>query len=297
MKTARVIILALMIFSIGLNAQTIWVGTDINFSKGSNTDWSVEANQDRLTNTIWLTRQNRRPLYNYKWWQDTFNTDATQDDLFFDFWNVDSGTPSQTFTPTGGTKGLKWCILDDTGSTTDWSGFSFYGTLGSPTNFTSFKNVTSLIKLLEEGNTVSSIDDNFTINGNPQAVDMNFLIGKNLGVWLEDDDIYLSLSFTNWGTGTSGGAVAYSRSSDSSVLSVDEVTSNSELKVFPNPTNDVITISGITNSQNYAVFNSVGSKIKEGHIYNDHAINLSPIKNGFYIIQLENGQSFKIIKH
>lgn len=41
-----------------LKAQTIWAGTDLTFTKAANADWTLEANQDRLTNNVWITRQN-----------------------------------------------------------------------------------------------------------------------------------------------------------------------------------------------------------------------------------------------
>lgn len=186
----------------------IWTGADITFTKAANVDWTLPANQDKITDKVVFTRQNNRPLYNYQWWQDNFGQDVTSDDLDADFWN---NTTILGFTPSGGTKGVKWAILDDTGATTDWSGFAFYGTLGDPTHFYSFAGIASAIADLENGNTVSAI---------PQfayGTQMKLLEGKKLACWIEDEDIYFTLTFTDWGKGNGsgsggGGSIAYTRS-------------------------------------------------------------------------------------
>ncbi|GAA0871851.1 hypothetical protein GCM10009117_09970 [Gangjinia marincola] len=45
-------------------AQTIWTGDNIVFTKAPNADWTLEANQDRITDDIWLTRKNNQGLFN-----------------------------------------------------------------------------------------------------------------------------------------------------------------------------------------------------------------------------------------
>ena len=129
-----------------MKAQTIWTGADLTFTKTSNSDWTLEANQDRLTSSVWITRQNSKPIYNFKWWQDNFSQDPSIDDIEANFLNTSTTLP---FTPTGGTKGIKWALLDDTGSSVDWSGYN-YGTLGNPANFFSFNNIIKIIRILEE---------------------------------------------------------------------------------------------------------------------------------------------------
>jgi hypothetical protein len=42
----------------------VWNGRSITFTKPDFTDWTLPANQDRLTNDVWLTRGNTRPLFN-----------------------------------------------------------------------------------------------------------------------------------------------------------------------------------------------------------------------------------------
>lgn len=45
-------------------AQTIWEGPNITFSKAANADWTMEANQDRITDDIWITRANNMGIFN-----------------------------------------------------------------------------------------------------------------------------------------------------------------------------------------------------------------------------------------
>jgi hypothetical protein len=52
-------------FNIGnIDAQTIWTGSTLTFSKENNTDWTLEANQDRITNNVWITRANNQGIFN-----------------------------------------------------------------------------------------------------------------------------------------------------------------------------------------------------------------------------------------
>lgn len=45
-------------------AQTIWTGSKITFTKANNADWTMPANQDRITSLIWITRKNNQGIYN-----------------------------------------------------------------------------------------------------------------------------------------------------------------------------------------------------------------------------------------
>jgi len=47
-----------------LNPNTAWSGTALTFTKAPEADWTLEANQDRLTEMVWLTRQDNRGLFN-----------------------------------------------------------------------------------------------------------------------------------------------------------------------------------------------------------------------------------------
>ncbi len=190
----------------------LWDGPMLSFTKDALADWSLPANQDKLTDNVIFTRQNRRQLYNYQWWQDEFAQDISDLDLRAEFWN---NPTTLDFIPAGGTRGVRWAILDDTGENNPWDpNFNLYGTLGDSTHFYSFHNVASMIRSLNEGDNVDLVEDDFTINvgGNLRSgTAMIELIDKKLGLWLVDENIYLTLTFTNWGQ-DNGGAISYMRS-------------------------------------------------------------------------------------
>lgn len=298
----------IFIFNFNLiDAQIIWTGPDITFTKEAYADWTLPANQDIITPNVILTRQNFSYLYNYQYWQSTFGSDPDYNtDLCHDFYNgafisvFGCSNPTLAFTPTGGTKGLKWCILDDTGSTTNWN-FSLYGTLGDPQNFFSFHNIASIIKVLESGNSVYAIDNDFSINNGDFTTTMPLLIGKKLGVWIVDEDIYFTLVFNSWSndlhwyTAGDGGTLSYTRSSNQ-FLSTDEITLNNKVKLSPNPSSNAIKILGLNKTEKYTIYNVLGEKITNGIISDSETINIQNLTSGVYFLKFENSNTLKFIK-
>lgn len=53
-----------LLFNFLGNSQTIWDGTPITITKANNADWNLEANQDRITATVWLTRKTTQGQFN-----------------------------------------------------------------------------------------------------------------------------------------------------------------------------------------------------------------------------------------
>jgi hypothetical protein len=47
-------------------APVIWNGAKITFTKTNGTDWNLAENQDRITDKVWITRQNVEGIYNIK---------------------------------------------------------------------------------------------------------------------------------------------------------------------------------------------------------------------------------------
>lgn len=191
----------------------IWDGEMIEFTKNSNADWTQGSNQDSITARIIFTRQTKKQLYNIQYWLDEFAQDISGSDLKAEFWDE---ITSLDFVPGGGTRGVRWTILDDTGADNPWdANFNLYGALGDPTNFYSFHNIASMIRSLNEGDNVVSVQDDFIITiegGNTRSgTAMAQLVGKKLGAWIVDENIYLSFTFTDWGE-KNGGSISYLRS-------------------------------------------------------------------------------------
>lgn len=66
MKRICILILTIYFaFILGnLNAQTIWKGPALTFSKENSADWTLEVNQDRITKNVWITRANSQGIFN-----------------------------------------------------------------------------------------------------------------------------------------------------------------------------------------------------------------------------------------
>ncbi|MFZ6051072.1 T9SS type A sorting domain-containing protein [Halocola ammonii] len=55
---------ASILISSVLQAQTIWTGPTMTFSKTGGADWTLEENQDRITSNVWITRANTQGIFN-----------------------------------------------------------------------------------------------------------------------------------------------------------------------------------------------------------------------------------------
>jgi hypothetical protein len=127
------------------NSTAIWNGPNTTFTKSDGSDPTLQANQDRLTGEVWITRGNDGG--------QIFNIMA-------------ESVYNKTNSPTG----TKWAI----------------GTLDQVSTLT-FSKFRAAV-------------------GQPKDV-----VGKNLVMYLENDNIYLSVKFTSWSTNKNGG-FAYERS-------------------------------------------------------------------------------------
>jgi len=61
------LLLTIILASNFIVAQTTWDGPTMTFTKADNADPTLEANQDRITSNVWLTRGNSGgQIYNAK---------------------------------------------------------------------------------------------------------------------------------------------------------------------------------------------------------------------------------------
>lgn len=81
-------------------------------------------------------------------------------------------------------------------------------------------------------------------------------------------------------------------------LSIDdnEQTINDSLKLYPNPSNEYIKVSGLSKMENYWIYNTLGNIIKNGTISNDEKLNIKNLTNGIYFLKFNNGNVMKFIK-
>jgi len=125
--------------------------------------------------------------------------------------------------------------------------------------------------------------------------DPSSLIGQDMVVHLITDDIYIDIELLSWSGGGSGGGFSYERSTDQS-LSTNEFELDNFVKLYPNPSNDYIQISGFTGNEKYAIYNVLGAKIKNGNISNDEQIDIRDFTDGLYFLKFENGNTIKFLK-
>ena len=124
----------------------------MTFTKGDQSDPTVESNQDRITDNVWITRPNKK--------EDGKNG-------YGQIYNIkEESKPDENNSPVG----TKWAV----------------GTIDQIETLT-FKKFRAAV-------------------GKPKNV-----VGKNLVMYLEKDDVYLSVKFTSWSQGEKGG-FAYERS-------------------------------------------------------------------------------------
>lgn len=98
-------ILCLILNSSILGAQTIWTGPTMTFTKTNFADWTLEENQDRITDIVWITRADTQGIFNIfsessyteefspedtEW---AFGTTADALTLSYDPWEEAIGTP------------------------------------------------------------------------------------------------------------------------------------------------------------------------------------------------------------
>lgn len=78
-------------------------------------------------------------------------------------------------------------------------------------------------------------------------------------------------------------------------LSVDDFEFN-DIKVYPNPTSNIITVTGLIKTESYRIYNVLGGEIKNGLIGNNEEIDIENFSLGFYILEFENGKAMRILK-
>ncbi|MBD3161033.1 MAG: hypothetical protein GF328_02925 [Candidatus Latescibacteria bacterium] len=98
-------------FAAPAQAQEIWAGYDYFFEKENYADWTLEENQDRITDIVWITRADQMGIFNIH-----------NEDSYIDF-----ESPSDTEWAMGTTD--DYDTLDYV-TWVEWTGFNPPGTVG-----------------------------------------------------------------------------------------------------------------------------------------------------------------------
>ena len=99
-------LLLILILPFISQAQTFWTGPMTTFTKSNDADWTLEANQDRITDNVWITRANNQSIFNISDNADTSSGDCDGSsplDTEWAFGTTADGINTLTFGPFLGT--------------------------------------------------------------------------------------------------------------------------------------------------------------------------------------------------
>lgn len=81
-------------------------------------------------------------------------------------------------------------------------------------------------------------------------------------------------------------------------LSTNETANKKEINIYPNPVSDILNISGLSEENDFEIYNAIGQKVISGKI-SDRKVNVSQLLKGVYFIQINDKgklDKFKFIK-
>ncbi|HBH49186.1 MAG TPA: hypothetical protein DDX98_11125 [Bacteroidales bacterium] len=233
MKTTVTVFILIMALSFTLSAQTIWNGPTTTFSKADGADWTLEANQDRLTDNVWLTRANSKGLF-----------------------NIAQETSASKVTGAESPAGTLWAE----GTTSNIDGLTF--------------------------NTLEN-----AIGGSVKNA-----VGRDLVLFLVDDNIYLDLKFTSWSSGKAGGQGGFSYERSTAGSTSVNATLNKGLSVYPNPVSDRLFIDLDAGINAMQIKSLDGKTIKEINVLTEGYIDVSDLSSGIYFITAKGFGTTRFVK-
>jgi hypothetical protein len=81
-------------------------------------------------------------------------------------------------------------------------------------------------------------------------------------------------------------------------LSVGTVNANNgPVKLYPNPATTYVKIKNLRGTTSYTIFDVLGKAVQKGTLHQDEAIFINKLNVGLYMVKLDSGQSFKLIKN
>ena len=90
-----------------------------------------------------------------------------------------------------------------------------------------------------------------------------------------DHDIFLAAFFESTGVDESGFA---------------------NVRLYPNPANDIIRIDGLEGEHEITIYNTMGSLVMTALVSNDNEIGIGELPEGLYLIRIDNGHAMRFIK-
>ncbi len=167
----------------------------------------------------------------------------------------------------------------------------------STSSITNTKNSTLTIEGKKDGTTAYLITKNsgfsnaetFIPNNGYTFIDFSIESGSDHSNTLIDELIFTT---TNDGDYISLDAFTW----NNKPLSINDFDGSKTVKLFPNPTSDCFEVDGLSKTENYVIYNTMGSKIKSGTIFINKKTDIKNLKSGSYFLKFENGGTIKFIK-
>ena len=117
-------------------------------------------------------------------------------------------------------------------------------------------------------------------------------------LWTYDDDGNLLETFGNiWNFNDSIWVFNYKEQNFfNCATAIDEISASANIQAFPNPTNGLLNLKGLSGEQ-LSIFNSQGTRVLKVRIGMDHeTIDLTDLPNGIYVVKAENVSTQKNVK-
>lgn len=103
-----------------------------------------------------------------------------------------------------------------------------------------------------------------------------------------DDVTPLFLNPFNIGSGWNG------EDCEQLILNINEQALN-HINIYPNPSNNLVKINGLTAEANYRIITEGGTVIKEGRVNTSGIINIQHLKSGLYLLEIQ-GSDFTVTR-
>ena len=145
----------------------------------------------------------------------------------------------------------------------------------------------------------SYVRDIYTIQWTGTRWELLYPVTNSVGYTNDSNTLNPPASILSaWTIGLCSTAITVSGDGTSNTtLSINEVEFTiGNIKVYPNPASDYITISELKKVEKYEIYNSIGQKLKKGIISNKEKIDIENLIKGIYFLKLERGNTLKFIK-
>lgn len=145
----------------------------------------------------------------------------------------------------------------------------------------------------EKGFVYSTTTDIPTILDSKILVETNEEVFTNILSDLLPDTLYYIRSYL---TTTKGVIYSSLNIIDTSTLSNIDVNLKANLKTYPNPSTNYISLAGLKETRNYTIYNMTGKELVRGTVSINNKIDVRSLDKGLYLLKLKGIEMVKFIK-